>query len=315
MHLFEKYDTLVIGMQFDLSDDVMSSLIFAMENQNENSVFDSMQKEVVELGDNAECSTDRYYRIPEWTSIDGFKVMEHFVASLHSPQAKELLQEVLFAGKGVFRNFKNTLKDYPEVERQWFAFKQRVLKEKVVSWYNVLRDSWGLQRIEGEPEETENLIFDDFMFREYNEALDKEHILLAEDMAIKSLEQLYTDDLGLIVKTYFTHQMSMLESEKSILYCCFNIVGDFSGVISVAPLSASVSESVVVNLFFVLPAWRGLGLGKELLMLCLHELKKRNIRWVILPEMFVPKTFTKVLLRSGFVKTAIGFTVDLNELQ
>ncbi len=299
-------------MQFELSDDVINSLIFAMENQKENNVFDSEQKEVVELDNDASNDTDRYYSIPEWTSIDGFKVMEHFVASLHSPLAKEALHEVLFAGKGVFRNFKDTLKDYPEVEQQWFTFKQKVLKDKVVAWYNVFRDSWGLEKIEGEPEETENLIFDDFMFREYDKTLDYEHVLQAEDLAEQSLSSTYEKEFATVVSILWKNHKSLLETVDKKTYVCTNISGDFSGLISVSPVPSPAKDSAIVTLFFILPPWRGLGIGKELFMHCLQELKKRKIHIVIIPEMLVPKTFTKVLLRSGFSKTPIGFMVDLN---
>ncbi len=299
-------------MQFELSENVINNLIFAMENQKENNVFDCEQKEVVELDIDAKSDTNRYYSIPEWTSIDGFKVMEQFVDSLHSPLAKESLVEVLFAGKGVFRNFKNTLKDYPEVEQQWFAFKQRVLREKVVQWYNVLRDLWGLERIEGEPEETENLIFDDFIFREYDETLDSEQVLQAENMAMQSIGDSYEGELGVVVTTLWEKYKVLLETEKKIAFVCANIAGEFSGSISVSPVPDPAKHTVIVTLFFVLPSWRGLGIGKELFMFCLQELKKRKIRWVIIPELFVPETFIKVLLRCGFEKNSIGFTADLH---
>ncbi len=299
-------------MQFELSDEVMNSLIFAMENQKESNFFDSIEKEVVDIDIEASDDTSRYYSVPEWTSIDGFKVMEHFVASLHSPLAKEALHEVLFAGKGVFRNFKDTLKNYPEVEQQWFTFKQKVLKEKVVHWYNVLRDSWGLERIEGEPEETENLIFDDFMFREYNEALDSEHILQVENLAMQAIEHAFEGEFGITARVLWEKYKTLLERDK-ITYICTNIAADFSGVISVSPVPEPAKNSVIVTLFFILPAWRGLGIGKELFMHCLQELKKRNINIVIIPEMFIPEIFIKVLLRSGFEKTPVGFIVDLNE--
>ncbi len=300
-------------MQFELSDGVINDLIFAMENQHEDNVFDSQLLCVVKLETKSDNAADRYISIPEWTSIDGFKVMEHFVASLHSPSAKEALHDVLFAGKGVFRNFKNTLKEYPEAEQQWFTFKQRVLKEKIVQWYNVLRDSWGLEKIEGEPEETENLVFDDFTFREYDDLLDSRHITQVEKMALEGLEQTYSSDFSIIAQSMFEESKRMLDTSSSTTLCCTNIAGDFSGVISVSPIAPPAKHTVMLRLFFILPSFRGMGIGKELFMQCLQELKKRNYHWVIVPEIFIPETFTKVLLRSGFEKTPIGFMLNLVE--
>jgi hypothetical protein len=37
-------------------------------------------------------------------------------------------------GKGAFRRFKNVLRDYPEVEKQWFQFKADRDKEEVKEW-------------------------------------------------------------------------------------------------------------------------------------------------------------------------------------
>jgi hypothetical protein len=37
-------------------------------------------------------------------------------------------------GKGAFRRFKNVLRDYPEVEKEWFRFKNKRDKEEVKDW-------------------------------------------------------------------------------------------------------------------------------------------------------------------------------------
>ena len=50
--------------------------------------------------------------LPEWDSAAGFKLREDFVSNLNSPLAHEALQEVLHSGRGVFRNFRNVIKDY-----------------------------------------------------------------------------------------------------------------------------------------------------------------------------------------------------------
>jgi len=37
-------------------------------------------------------------------------------------------------GKGAFQRSKDTLREYPEVEKQWFKFKAKRDKEKVKHW-------------------------------------------------------------------------------------------------------------------------------------------------------------------------------------
>ncbi len=313
---FFLYVWYTVIMQFDLTDDIIDELIFAMEDQQESEfLFDSVKCCVINLTENEDldenCILDRYYSIPHWDSRDGFRVMEHFVSTLRLPVEREALKAVLCAGKGVFRNFKNALKDYPEAEQRWYVFKESTLKDSVTDWYNDLRDKWGLERIEGEPEETENLIFDDFSFRKYDETLDLDDVIDSEKTAIQSMESFFYKDFGFVVKDFYLQQTKSLKNDDLLIYICTNISGDFTGHISFFPFGNSGSNAAIVTMFFVLPPCRGLGVGKELLLFALQELKKINMRWIILPEMFIPTTFTKVLHRSGFEKTAIGFTVDL----
>ena len=303
-------------MQFDLTDDIIDDLIFAMEDQQDSEfLFDTEEKCVVNISDELEkdWDLDRFCEIPEWNSRDGFRVMEQFVATLRLPVERETLRAVLCAGKGVFRNFKNSLKEYPEAEQRWYVFKEKVFKDTVIQWYNDLCDKWGLERIEGEPEETDDLIFDDFLFRKYNEASDLEDVIESDRIAIASMESSFNSDLGFVVKDLYLQQTSVLHNKDTLKYICTNISGDFAGQISLYSFDNSSSNAAIVTMFFVLPNCRGLGVGKELLAFALHELKKKNIRWIIIPELFIPSTFTKVLHRSGFEKTSIGFTVDLHK--
>lgn len=302
-------------MQFELTDEVVNQLIFSMEDQSEKNAFDSVQQILIETRDGTEIDSDRYYSLPVWDSISGFKVMEQFVSVLRSPLAKEKLRSVLFIGKGVFRNFKNVLKEYPEVEHLWFVFKQKEMKKEIIGWYNVLRDSWGLERIEGEPEETGELIQGDFIFREHNEDSDVAHILVAEQDAAQILEDAYSGELGFAAISLWQLQKKAIVKESEFTLVAETAEGEFSGFISAAPFPTTAKKTVVFTAFFILPAWRGLGIGKELFFIFLQKLQKRGIRWILILDMFIPETFTKVLLRSGFKKTDIGFTADLLETQ
>ncbi len=301
-------------MQFDLTDDIIDDLIFAMEDQQDNEfLFDTVEKGVINSSDISKdnCNLDRFCEIPHWDSRDGFRVMEQFVATLRLPVERETLKAVLLAGKGVFRNFKNSLKDYPEAEQRWYVFKEKVLRNAVIQWYNDLCDKWGLEKIEGEPEETENLIFDDFLFRQYNDSLDFDVVLESENIAINSIETSFNGGFGLVVKDLFLQQTNMLDKKDILTYICTNISGEFTGQISLYTFNNSTYNAAIVTMFFILPNSRGLGVGKELLLFALKELQKKNIHWIIIPELFIPSTFTKVLHRSGFERTSIGFAVDL----
>ena len=154
---------------FELTETLADDIIFAMEDQSSESLVDS-QHGVVVNAYNDDCDREdegRYYSVPQWTSEDGFNLMEEFTSDLHVPQAREALLSALHSGRGVFRNFKSVLKSYPEVEKKWFAFKNKEMRRCVNDWYNGLRESWGLEKLNQTVEETADLLHDDFLFREY----------------------------------------------------------------------------------------------------------------------------------------------------
>lgn len=56
--------------------------------------------------------------------------MVKFAERVEDPILRERLRYAL-DGKGAFRKFKGTLREYPEVEEQWFKFKADCDKEEV----------------------------------------------------------------------------------------------------------------------------------------------------------------------------------------
>ena len=125
-------------MTFELTDELVDSIISALENQDQQFAVDASSGRLVEIKD-IECDEDSFYMIPTWSSADGFNLMEQFVNSLHSPMARNDLLTVLRSGRGVFRGFKDVLKSYPEVEKKWHYFKNKQLINYVNQWYNSLR--------------------------------------------------------------------------------------------------------------------------------------------------------------------------------
>ena len=108
-------------MEFDLTNELIKQITFAMENQTELFVFDSEEKvlkkkeDISKSFDSDEKSgsfqresqvDNRYFSLPEWNSVLGFKMMEKFVSVLNNPLARSDLKQVLSLQKGSFRNFK-----------------------------------------------------------------------------------------------------------------------------------------------------------------------------------------------------------------
>jgi GNAT superfamily N-acetyltransferase len=151
---------------FQLTQELTDDIIFWMESQNGDFVVDTEAGRVLNVEElqDGEFAQDRYIDLPEWSSADGFGLMEDFTASLKNPPARKRLAAALNQGRGVFRAFKNALAEFPPVEKIWFDYKDRAFEKVVRSWYAGLCEEAGIEKIGKEPEETEELLREDFLF-------------------------------------------------------------------------------------------------------------------------------------------------------
>ena len=152
-------------MKFELSSEIISRIVFGMENQEIIHVFDTESLELVPA--DISLAEERYLPLPEWKSVDGFNLMEAFVGNLRNPVFREELRDILKNGRGVFRLFKNALKDRPDIERLWFRHRQKEMNQRVLDWYNDYRELWGLEPYSSLEQDAgkEDLVFSDFEFR------------------------------------------------------------------------------------------------------------------------------------------------------
>ena len=298
-------------MQFELSDEIINQIIFSMEDQNGRYVFDSENNTLPAASTVPDGDPDRYYALPVWDSVDGFKMMERFVASLRNPQVKEKLRAVLFAGKGVFRGFKDILKSSPEVENLWFAFKEKALRREIIGWYNTLCDSWGAEKIGAEPEETDELVCSDFTFREGQDDSDEVFVQRARALCESELKEMYDAESAKALS--LLDRVPVMLAGKSPFYTLTvkTAEGDFAGFIRVSPFPEGARKTVIITDFYVFSAWRGLGIGKSLFARCMDMLKAKGIAHVFALSVHIPVFFEQVMLRSGFRRISAGFLADI----
>ena len=147
-------------MQFELSPEVYDRIIFAMEDQVSRSYVHRATGQVA-VAERLE-PADEYVPTPRWKPADGFHLMEGFVTTVPNRYYREQLRDALSSGRGVFRSFKNALKQSRDLERSWYRFKEREMRRVVAEWYNREREAAGLERLGPEPEETEDLTISDF---------------------------------------------------------------------------------------------------------------------------------------------------------
>lgn len=298
-------------MQFELSDEIINQIIFSMEDQNGRYVFDSENNTLTAVSTVPDGDPDRYYALPIWDSVDGFKMMERFVASLRNPPVKEKLRAVLFAGKGVFRGFKDILKSSPEVENLWFAFKEKALRREIIGWYNTLCDSWGAEKIGAEPEETDELVCSDFTFREGQDASDEVFVHRARALCESELKEMYDAESAKALSLLDRVPAMLAGSGPFYTLTVKTAEGDFAGFIRVSPFPEGARKTVIITDFYVFSAWRGLGTGKSLFARCMDMLKAKGIAHVFALSVHIPVFFEQVMLRSGFRRISAGFLADI----
>lgn len=261
-------------MAFELTPEIVDQVIFGMENQEHDFMVDVENGHVapraeITPGHEAE-------PIPRWRSVDGYNLMERFVVDLRNPIVREELRAILSSGKGVFRSFKDTLKEHPEMERLWFRYKEREMRRVVFEWYNELRDRWGLDRVPIDLEtETDNLILADFSFERDALSVDEAREY-AHDAREEVLAKLSGDTERALMEG-----LEQVDADHEL----HSIVASTPDGESVAAVCAVVhrenrSPVAVINALFVEPEYRGLGLARELLSRIFRVLEEEAVSTV-----------------------------------
>lgn len=317
-------------MTFKLTDLLKSEILFAMEDQGKTSCVDA-QKGILRViasddgiieedaGDAEidiiDIDEENYYSIPSWESSDGFELMENFTAGLHNPNAYRELRNCLANRRGVFRNFKNILKTYPEVEKKWFAYKDKMMYARITEWYNELCESWGLEKLEENPEseDTEFLVQEDFEFTEYDSLRDKECVDREVDFLAEEIEKQNEGPLGSAAAEIFRRQSHWCSNGNKFGYVCYSLEGEFLGCALVSDDLSPAKKTVELTDFFVIQNYRGLGIGKQLFNGCLELLKKRGIQWVILSNTFISEPLESLLFEYSFEKKGFGYVKNFLE--
>ena len=298
-------------MQFELTDSLTDDIISAMENQDVEYAIDAKEGQlVISDSDGNTPDDERYYSLPEWGPSDGFALREDFVNNLHAPLAHEELQEALHSGRGVFKNFRNVLKNYPEIDKRWHIYKHNFMSARINEWYNSLREIWGLEKLDQLPESDETLVHDDFSFKEYDSIGDKDTILFNIAAAFCEDETLPSEVNEAFFGLWRT-QFEGFSADKQNGYLCFSLSDEFAGCITASPLLSNQEKLVMITSLFVPEQFRGLGIGTELIEMCISKLKDCGKSWVLIPNSILPDILLPLLTRMGFRKINTGYILSL----
>ena len=121
-----------------LSEQVLSEIIFGMENQDADYLLDTSTGTLFnqEVDDASEHSAENLVSLPPWNSSDGYQLMVAFANSCRDIKLQQRLSDELNSKqRGVFRRFRDILAENNEVLNQWYDFKDRRMKAYIRSWY------------------------------------------------------------------------------------------------------------------------------------------------------------------------------------
>jgi len=296
-------------MDFDLTTPMIDKIAFAMEDQKEGFSVDVETGELAPTSSLSAASEERYVRLPRWSSAEGFHLMESFVTSLDNPAYREQLTRSLTMGKGVFRAFKNALKQNKEIEKLWFAYKERRLRGVIISWYNANREARGLAMLPVEPEETEELVMSDFTFSweiggraEAVRQLDRDsffELFPSEDPV--ELEKRWREK---------RRDLPAAGEAASPILIAETPAGELAGLV----WGIIDERSVNIVQLAVSPGYRGTGLGEILLRQFLTAMRSRGMQRLITELMGKSLRFSDFFQSVGFVAVAQVMECSLDHL-
>ncbi len=150
--------------RLEITEEILDRVVYGMENQKER-LFLNPADGAVKTIEGSGLAPAGFIPMPPWGPTEGFRLMDGFVGTLSDEVYRSRLQHILHSGSGVFRRFKDALKERPEIESLWFRFKKREMRRIALAWLSRWSEALALESLEAEPEDWEELTLTDFVFR------------------------------------------------------------------------------------------------------------------------------------------------------
>ena len=282
-----------------LNQELIDQMIFAIENQNNTPFFDIETESLLYLESNQEINfeadPDRYWPLPEWKPANGFQLMKQFVGQLNNPVYQKKLSDALQSGKGVFRKFKDIIKESREIEKKWLLFKEKEMEKIILEWFEIYTESSVLDESGDAEEEVTDLILSDFTIELENGG----HLELFSLWDSASWDEIFPGKTKKEKNFYIDRirdSQPLSVNENSFILTALEPEGSPVGFIWSTVLEFDKNNRIGwFRQIYVLPEFRGLGIGKLLIEETVNYLKAVGINRIetILPpgKEFMEKIF------------------------
>lgn len=285
-----------------LSPELLEQIIYGMENQSEIFCFDIERLSVIprsqkETEDPEEL---RYLTLPRWTPADGYNIMERFVLSLNNPLYRDRLRTILHSGKGVFRNFKDLLKEKPEIEKLWFHYKNKELRSYIQDWLDSFENYRNMMTLGEAKENLEELVLSDFLFLE-NPTNHLQEVLKLDREVLSRFEDSLPSGLcdGKPMYTRMDGDSSFMAAESPR--------GELAGFMAYHPRD----NRVYITNLFILPEYRGLRMAQEIYLKTEELLLERSFDEILVESVLAESVVNHFFLDKEFQPRLITYSKKL----
>ncbi len=332
-------------MEFPLTENLLSQIIFAMEDQSHRFYIDRRKGLLVREDEfeaeaprssgvpaQAEQAAEepalldgkppdgrdweqRYAPIPVWSPAEGFHLMERFVLKLRNPIFAELLREALSSGQGVFRRFKDILKKNREIERLWFQFKEREMRRVVERWYEEERELADLQARALSLRREEDLPASEFSILP-GEARHLELAMKLDQKAfLESLGELDPERAEMLYQSSRRSLPGLLDC-RSLFLVAETPQGELAGFAWAVELEDPATGRPALGLaqLAVRKHIRGIGLGSLLLRRLSRQSRERGFERLAVHLRGLALTVAPLFESEGFHPQAVELELDLRSL-
>ena len=281
---------------FELTEKTVEQIVFAMEDQEHALVVDLENGEVLPAEGLA---GELYAEAPTWSSRDGFRLMEEFLASVRQPSVRRELSAALARGRGVFKAFKAALAEHQELERAFRSYKIRAMRLTIANWYDDLREARGLERLGPEPEEVDDLLSSDLEIRLF--PLDEARSLL--ESLVDQTEEECVDSLPGALAAFEVSRLRSIIADASDALCAVADDGEGGALGLALGVRTIIGERGIGRIVFlrVQRDFRRMGLATALLGSLTRAFENEGLSLIVLDSAFLPAEFGASLAALGFV--------------